>query len=207
MSTQAPPDIPIIVLAAGQSRRMRGLDKMLQPVAGRPLLRRQANLACSVTTGPVLIALPPRPHPRYQCLDALAVNRVPVPDAAEGMSASIRAALAALPASSPAVMLLLGDLPDLQESDLKKVLGAVDLDSDTLIWRGATQSGKPGHPIVFSAALFDQLRAVTGDTGGQPVVAAAADRVMLIPLPDNRARLDLDTPQDWAAWRAGTLPD
>ncbi|PJE36025.1 nucleotidyltransferase family protein, partial [Pseudooceanicola lipolyticus] len=28
------------------------------------------------------------------------------------------------------------------------------------------------------------------------------DRVQLVPLPGQRARADLDTPEDWAAWRA-----
>ncbi|MDW3221647.1 MAG: nucleotidyltransferase family protein [Paracoccaceae bacterium] len=202
MKQQAPSDLPIIVLAAGQSQRMRGVDKLLEEVDGRPLLRRQANLACNVTTGPVLAALPPSPHPRYQCLDALGVNRIPVPNASEGMNATIRTAIRALPPDAPGVMVLLGDLPELTEDDLRAVLQSVDLTSETLIWRGATQADEPGHPIVFSKALFDSLSCVKGDCGAQSVVRAAGGRVKLVRLPDRRARMDLDTPEEWAAWRA-----
>ncbi|WP_299918092.1 nucleotidyltransferase family protein [uncultured Roseobacter sp.] len=202
MTAPAPPDLPVIVLAAGQSKRMRGADKLLEPVDGMPLLRRQASMACDVTKGPVLVALPPRPHPRYQCLDALGVNRIPVEDAAEGMNASIRTAIAALPDDAPAAMLLLGDLPELTEDDLRQVMAAVDLDSEVLIWRGATQAGKAGHPIVFSARLFDALKTISGDSGGRSVVKAAGNNVRLVPLRGHRARMDLDTPEEWAAWRA-----
>ncbi|WP_187430992.1 Molybdenum cofactor guanylyltransferase [Roseobacter fucihabitans] len=202
MSMQAPRDLPIIILAAGQSKRMRGADKLLEEIDGVPLLRRQANLACSVTLGQVLIALPPPPHPRYQCLDALAVNRIGVPDAVEGMSASIRTAIAALPEDAPAAMLLLGDLPDLTKDDIKNVIEAIDFNKNILIWRGATEDGEPGHPIVFAAELFGALMGITGDEGGQSVVRQAKDRVALIRLPGHRARKDLDTPEDWAAWRA-----
>ena len=52
------------------------------------------------------------------------------------------------------------------------------------------------------AALFDQLKHLRGDDGGRAVVRAAADRMQLVPLPGQRARRDLDTPEDWAAWRA-----
>ncbi|MBW4708735.1 nucleotidyltransferase family protein [Roseobacter sp. YSTF-M11] len=202
MTEQAPCDLPIILLAAGQSRRMRGADKLLEEVDGMPLLRRQANMACEVTAGPVLVALPPAPHPRYQCLDALGVNRIPVANASEGMNASLRAAFAALPPKAPAAMLLLADLPELTAQDLRTVLQAVDLTSETLIWRGVTEGGEPGHPIVFAAELFSAFAALTGDSGGRSIVESAGDRMTLVPLPGNHARCDLDTPEAWAAWLA-----
>ncbi|SFU07327.1 nucleotidyltransferase family protein [Sedimentitalea nanhaiensis] len=195
-------DMPIIVLAAGQSSRMGGLDKLMQIVDGVPLIRRQVDLARGATAGPVIVALPPPPHPRYHALNGTGAQRLPVPDAAEGMNASLRTAIAAVPQGTPAAMVLLGDLPDLTLQDLNAALRAVDLNSDTLIWRGATETGKPGHPVVFSARLFDRIAKLTGDGGGREIVASAQGRVKLIPLPGNRARLDLDTPQDWADWRA-----
>lgn len=196
------PDLPIIILAAGQSARMGGRDKLLEPVDGLPLLRRQARMARAVSEGPVLVALPPAPHPRYDTLAGLEVTPVPVHDAAEGMNASLRAAFAAVPLGAPAAMLVLGDLPDLTAEDLKSILQAADFTSDILIWRGATAEGAPGHPVIFAAALFPEFQKLTGDGGGQAVVAAAQDRVQLVPLPGQRARRDLDTPEDWAAWRA-----
>jgi len=191
--------LPVLLLAAGASSRMRGRDKLLEEVDGQPLLRRQARLAQGV--GPVIVALPPAPHPRYTALMGLDVTALPVADAAEGMGASLRAAFAALPAQTPAVMVMLADMPELQAEDLARLAEAVDTGDDTLIWRATTQGGAPGHPIVFAAALFEQLTQLTGDDGGRTVVQSAAGRVRLIPLPGDRARLDLDTPEDWAAWR------
>ncbi|WP_298917987.1 nucleotidyltransferase family protein [uncultured Roseobacter sp.] len=202
MTEQALSDLPIILLAAGQSRRMRGADKLLEDVDGMPLLRRQANMACMVTCGPILVALPPPPHPRYQCLDGLGVNRVAVRDAAEGMNASLRTAFAALPEKTDAAMLVLADLPELTPDDLNTVLQAVDLNSDNLIWRGATEDGKPGHPIVFSAKLFPEIATLTGDDGARAVVSEFEDQVELVTLPGSRARMDLDTPEEWAKWRS-----
>ena len=201
MST-AVPDLPIIILAAGQSSRMRGTDKLLEIVDDKPLIRRQAELALAATSGPVLVALPVAPHPRYKALKGLDVQLVPVADAAEGMGASMRTVFAALPPDAAAAMMLLGDLPDITLNDIRTIQQAIDLQSNTLIWRGATKDGKPGHPIVFASSLFPLIAALTGDTGGKEVVAAARDRIELVPLPGQRARADLDTPEDWAEWRA-----
>ncbi|WP_339767071.1 nucleotidyltransferase family protein [uncultured Pseudosulfitobacter sp.] len=193
--------IPAIVLAAGQSSRMRGADKLLQDVDGEPLIRRQCRIARQVC-GQVLVALPPAPHDRYTAISGLDVTPVPVADAAEGMGASLRTSFAALPEQADAALLLLGDLPDLTADDLKTVLQSVDLKSETLIWRGTTADGRAGHPIVFAKSLFAQFANLTGDNGGQSIVQSVGDRVARIALTGNRARNDLDTPEDWANWRA-----
>jgi len=195
-------DVPILVLAAGAASRMRGADKLLKDVGGEPLLRRQARIARAATDSRVIVALPPPPHPRHAALDGLDVQRVPVPDAAEGMNASLRAAFAALPWDAVAAMLLLGDLPELETADLRRVMDARAEHPGALIWRGATFDGKPGHPVLFDASLFERIGALTGDSGGREVVQAAGGRVHLVQLAGNRARRDLDTPEDWAAFQA-----
>lgn len=195
-------DMPIILLAAGQSGRMRGRDKLMEQVDGRPLVRRQADLARAVTSGPVIVALPPAPHPRYGALEGADVILLPVVDADAGMNHSLRTAFAALPADVPVAMLLLGDLPDLTEADLTTLAAAARPETGTLVWRGATEDGKPGHPIVFAAPLFAEFARLSGDGGGREVIAVAGGRVELVPLPGQHARADLDTPEDWAAWRA-----
>ena len=69
-----------------------------------------------------------------------------------------------------------------------------------LIWRGGTTDGTPGHPALFPRDLWDDLQAVTGDEGGRSVLKRHADRVRTVPLPGRMAVLDLDTPEDWAAY-------
>ena len=199
-------NLPIVILAAGAASRMRGRDKLLEDVAGQPLIRKQAMMARAVTQGPVIVALPPRPHSRYAALEGLDVDCLPVNAAAEGMGASFRAAADALPRHATYAMIVLGDMPDLTENDLKKVMEGIDITPHNLIWRGQTSDGRPGHPIIFHADLFDALRALKGDSGGREIVAAAGARVHHVTLPGNRARLDLDTPEDWAAWRARQDP-
>lgn len=193
--------IALLILAAGSSSRMRGCDKLMEEIEGVPLLRRTVGRA--VASGcDVYVTLPDPPHARHNALADLSITAVPVPDAAEGMNASLRAGLSAMPQDVEAVMVLLADMPDITTDDLNTVLQAIDLKSDTLIWRATTQDGAAGHPIVFRRALFADLIKLTGDAGGSSVVKANKARTLLIPLPDTHARTDLDTPEAWAAWRS-----
>jgi len=193
---------PILILAAGLSRRMAPKDKLLEHIDGTPLLRSTAERARLATLGPVFVTLPPSPHPRYPALDGLDVIPLPVADPSEGMNAGLRGGIAALPADTPAVMVLLADMPDLTAEDLQQVAAARDSVPDALVWRGATPDGTPGHPIIFARDLFDGLASLTGDTGGRAIVAQAQPRVHLVPLAQDRAVLDLDTPAAWDAYRA-----
>ena len=173
---------------------MRGRDKLLEVVEGQPLLRRQAAMAAEV--GPVFVALPEHGADRLFVLDGLPVTPLALPEAAEGQSGTLRAGVAALP-PCPAFFVLLADLPEIGAADLRALLEARQDHPDCTIWRGATPEGKPGHPILFDAALR-----LLPDDGGAPLVREEAARTHLHRYADDRARLDLDTPEDWADWRA-----
>ena len=195
-------DIPIILLAAGQSSRMRGTDKLLEPVAGVPLIRVMAERARAATQASVVLALPPKPHPRYAALEGVDVQSVAVARAKDGMGASLATAITQVPAGSEAVMVVLADMPDVSTQDLCALAAQIDLQSDTRVWRAATAKGLPGHPVVFHRALFAKLARLDGDRGGQDILRDHMDQVQLVPLSGDQARLDLDTPEDWAAWHA-----
>ncbi|WP_282021322.1 nucleotidyltransferase family protein [Ruegeria faecimaris] len=190
--------IPIILLAAGQSRRMRGADKLLKEIDGCPLLLRSAQTARAASS--VIVALPSKPHPRYDVLQGLDLHLVEIADAEEGMNASLRGALSAVGQEAEAVMVLLADLPEITLDDLQTLIKATKAYPDKLIWRGSTASGQPGHPVIFSRLLFDQISRLTGDEGAQSVVRDHRDKVHLCVLPGQHAVLDLDTPEAWDIW-------
>lgn len=193
---------PILILAAGQSSRMRGADKLLQDIDGAPLLAHVVRRAAA-TGAPVYAALPSPHHPRYDVMRDLPAAVYDIPDATEGMSGTLRGAVARLPPCD-AFMLLLADLPEIETTDMNAVFAARLADPDRLIWRGATHDGKAGHPVLFDAKLRPDFADLTGDSGGALIMNANIERTRLVPLPGNRARLDLDTPEDWAAWKTAT---
>jgi len=191
----------ILLLAAGSSSRMRGGDKLLEQVAGRPLLASVAQAA--IGTGvPVTVALPPDRPARAAALEGLALRQVTVPDAKDGMAQSLKAGLAAIPAAA-GVMLLLADLPEITTQDLRRILDCWQEEPQAIL-RGAAADGTPGHPVCFPPDLRDDLMTLKGDEGAKSVLVRHRARLRLVPLPGRHATTDLDTPEDWAAWRAAS---
>ena len=192
--------IPILILAAGTSRRMRGRDKLLETIDTVPLIHRTANRALA-TGHPVYVTLPPQPHPRYDALEGLDVTCIPVPDAELGMSESMKAGIAGLPKEAEAVLVVLADMPELDTHHFLDMVDARTEAPDALVWRGVDENGTPGHPVLFDASLFPLFDNLSGDNGAQQIVSHAKLRVHLVKGLGRAARVDLDTPEAWDAWR------
>ena len=109
-----------------------------------------------------------------------------------GMAASLRAGLSALSADTAAVFVFLGDMPAIPR-DLPALLAA------ELLRTGAAACaplhlGERGHPVLFAAELFDDLRRLEGDHGARAVLDALGERLALLPTDDGGTRYDIDAP-------------
>lgn len=193
-------DVVILLPAAGLSSRMRGRDKLLEEVRGEPLLRERARAALS-TGCRVLVTLPPDRAARGAALAALSHPRlttVVLPDASEGLAASMRrGAEWALSLGAGGLMVVLPDMPDIGAEDMKIMLQAFD--PETII-RATSENGNAGHPVLLPAAMLASLLTLRGDQGARDLLRLSPVRG--VPLPGTRATTDLDTPEDWSAWRA-----
>lgn len=187
-------EVAIILLAAGASTRMKPSDKLLEFIDGTPLLLRQLRRCCAAS-GNVTVVLHATDAKRRAWITDSPARIVTTPDRA--MSASLRAGLAGC--TAPALMVVLADMPDVTTQDMERLIAAHHAQPEQII-QAAAADGRPGQPVIFPASLFPELARLGGDTGAKSVVQAhGAHRVAL---PDQHALTDLDTPEDWAAWRA-----
>jgi CTP:molybdopterin cytidylyltransferase MocA len=118
------------------------------------------------------------------------------------MSRSLVRGVQALAAAklTDGLMILPADMPGFTTEALQGLVEQFQSDP-TRILRGGTHDGQPGHPAIFPREFWPALARVTGDEGGRSVIQQNKDRVRVVPLPGPMSILDLDTPEDWAAWR------
>ena len=191
------------MLAAGASRRMRGADKLLEAVDGRPVLRAVAEAALASQASRVVVVLPPEPRLAQRRSPGSTWTTVEAADCAEGMAASIRAGLAAVEDRADAVVILLADMPEVGAGEIDRLIAAFDPAEGREIARATSADGRPGHPVLIGRRFFEGLRGLTGDQGARrssprrPTSSSKCRRA------GGAALVDLDTPEDWAAWRAG----
>lgn len=114
----------------------------------------------------------------------------------EGMAASIRAGLAAVPSTSEAVLLMLGDQVEVTADDLKRLIGAWN-GQDGIIAASFYQQSA-GVPAIFPRWCFRELAELRGDRGAKLIIQRHAYRTRHVAMPT--AAIDIDTPEDIARY-------
>ena len=112
-------------------------------------------------------------------------------DYAEGLSASLRAGLAALPTAASAALVVLGDMPLVSAASIDQLLDAYNPDEGRTIV-APTHAGELGNPVLWDRQHFPAMMALTGDRGARGLLRQRADAVAEVSLDDTVLR-DFDT--------------
>jgi molybdenum cofactor cytidylyltransferase len=192
--TAHPPRIAAIVLAAGSSRRMGEINKLVATVDGKPLVRIAADAAIGAELEPVIVVTGHERDRVRAALAGLAVVTVHNPDHRGGLSTSLRAGLARVPEDADGVLVLLGDMPEIDAAAVRRIAAAFVPGKIV----AATHAGERGNPVLWPRKYLPELNGVTGDTGGRAVIDAHRESVVEVEL-GRSAGLDLDTPEALAA--------
>jgi CTP:molybdopterin cytidylyltransferase MocA len=198
----APPVAAAVLLAAGESRRMQGPNKLLMRVDGEPLVARTARVLREAGVSPVVAVLG---HASAQVGAALAgvegVACVALPDASLGQQASVLAGLRAIDVDTGPLLVVLSDLALLEPADVSALVRA---------WRERAQGamlvpwhdGRRGNPVVIDAALRRRVLAEADERGLRGFVDDHRELARRWEAPNDHFVFDLDTADDVAALRA-----
>ena len=127
-------------------------------------------------------------------LGARAVTIVDNPDYADGLSSSLRRAIAALPDDVDGVVVCLADMPDVTPAHIDRLIAAFDPASERAICV-PTFNGKRGNPVLWAKQFFNEMTEVAGDVGARHLIGAHAEALYEVAMPDSGVLVDIDTPE------------
>jgi molybdenum cofactor cytidylyltransferase len=196
-------NVGLILLAAGGSSRL-GTPKQLLEFDGSTLLERAFNTACESHCNPIVVVLGANAN---QMRSALAtVERKPDstvhleenPNWSSGLSSSLRLGINKLRAASPHVggaIIMTCDQPFVTTQILDKLVHQFSFSTTTCKIVASSYAGTLGVPALFSAALFDELVKLTGDSGAKALIRKHLAETLSIDFP--QGTIDIDTTDDY----------
>jgi molybdenum cofactor cytidylyltransferase len=198
------PRIGAVILAAGNSSRMRaagqGINKLLQPLGGRPMLRHVAEAALASAVSDVVVVTGNEKAGVTMALRGLPVIFTDNPDYSKGLSTSLISGLNVLPEDCDGAMVLLGDMPAVDSHLLDRLIAAFDPSEDRAIIV-ASHGGRRGNPVLWAKRFFAEMRELSGDAGARALFAPYAGLVCEIEAGSDAPLTDIDTEEALSAYR------
>ncbi len=188
------PRIAALVLAAGQSRRMGTLNKLLIEIDGVPMVRGVVEMLRQSKADPIVVVTGHEGDRVAAALRDLPVTVVRNPDYAQGLSTSLKRGIAALPADADGALITLGDMPRVTAPEIDHLIAAFN----PVEGRGIcvpTRQGKRGNPVLWSRRFFDEMLQVAGDVGARHLIGTYPEMVAEVEMADDGVLTDIDTPQ------------
>ena len=194
------PRIGALLLAAGQSRRMGGPNKLLAEIAGTPMVAHVARRLLASRARPIVAVLGNQADTVDIALGKLPVKRVRNPEFAAGLSTSLKRGIAALPSDLDGVIVCLGDMPLISGRHLERLIAAFNpLEGRAIIV--PTRRGKRGNPVLWSRQFFPEMTGLAGDVGAKHLIGEHAEFVAEVEMDDAAVLVDIDTPEALDAFR------
>lgn len=193
--SQPIPEVAVLLLAAGGSRRL-GHPKQLLPYRGKNLLQYAIDECVAAGVGPVILVLGAHAPKIQQQIDQKEIETLINPNWEAGMSTSIAFGVRHLLSTRTldGLIISMADQPFLTAGHLKELAQAVTQPGQDVVC--AQYDEGAGPPCYFGADYFEVLSRLNGDTGAKQVVRRYRDRVRYISFP--KGHIDIDRPEDIA---------
>ena len=191
--------IPGVVLAAGLSTRMGRLKATLPLRDGETFLSRIVHTLIAGGVEDVVVIAGHEADAVKRSLEERDVRARVVVNASyrEGQFSSVLAALDAIHRPGVEAMLMtLVDVPLVSTSTVSAVLARYRAVRPPVV--RPVQGERHGHPVILDRSLFGLLRSADPARGAKPVVRAHVSSAGDVPVEDEGAFLDVDTPEDYA---------
>lgn len=186
-------EIELALLAAGSANRF-GAIKQLADVNGKALIRQVIDNIPSAYFSRIMVLLGAN-HERIQAVLPAAVEQRFVEQWQQGMSASIKAAVANSASSTTHLMVVLGDQIALSAQDYDSLMRASGQYPEHVVC--AHYQERFAVPAIFPRAYWQQLSELSGDKGARQLLANT-DQIVTLDMP--RAAIDIDTPEQLRAY-------
>jgi molybdenum cofactor cytidylyltransferase len=191
--------IAALILAAGQSRRM-GRPKMLLPWGQLTVIEHVITTFLGAGTQEVVVITGSAREQVEQATQSYPVRRIFNPDYASGeMLSSLQKGLREMAPEVEAVLVALGDQPQIRGATIRKLLDAYSHEPSSLIVPSFQK--RRGHPWLVQRTLWDELLSMDSSRSPRDFLNAHAGEIHYVEIDNPSILADLDTPQDYEVSR------
>ena len=183
-----------ILLAAGQSKRMNGENKLTKEIQGIPLIKHSVKNILTSSIDELIVILGYQKEIIEKIIDKnerikLAFNV----NYENGMASSIKTGLNNLSEKTEAFFICLGDMPMVNSYIYNQLIQSKN-NKEIIV---PTYKGQQGNPILFSKFIKEKIMTIQGDVGAKKILELNKNKILNVEVGNQSIRKDFNTKDDF----------
>ena len=188
--------ISAILLAAGQSKRMNGENKLSKEIQGIPLIKHSVKNILASSIDELIVILGYQKDIMEKLIDKnekikIIFNK----DFESGMASSIKTGLDNLSEKSEAFFICLGDMPMVSHDIYNQLIKSKD-NKEIIV---PTYKRQQGNPVLFNKSMKEKIMDTMGDVGAKKILELNKDKISNLEINNQNISKSFNTQDDFSS--------
>ena len=188
--------IKAILLAAGQSKRMKSENKLIKLYKNKPLINYSLNVLKKSKVNKIIIVLG---HQHKEVKKIIKKNKKIIftynKNYKQGMASSIKIGLKKISKNDKGFIVVQSDMPFVKQSDINKICRSIN--SKKFLVHALKYKNRIGNPIGFDSSLIKKFKNIKGQFGAKFMVKRLKNRTNFIKTMSIKSFKDFDKASDF----------
>ena len=188
--------IKAILLAAGQSKRIKSENKLIKLYKKKPLINHSLKALHKSKVNKVIIVLG---HQKNEVKKIIEKNKKNIlsfnKNFRKGMASSIKVGLKKVSKNDKGFIVVQSDMPFIKSSDINKIYNSIK--SKKFLVHVLKFKNKVGNPIGFDRSIVKKLKKIKGDFGAKFMVKRLKKETKFIRVNNLKSFKDFDKASDF----------
>ncbi len=188
--------ITAILLAAGQSKRLKGENKLIKNFKNRPLINHILNSLIKSKVNKIIIVLGYQNKQLRRIIKKNNKNIFVINKKFKlGISTSIKSGLRKISKKDKGFIIVQSDMPFIKSSHINKIYDSIKKRQSLV--HALKFKSKVGNPIGFDISVVKKFKKIKGDVGAKFMVKRLRKNTNFIKVSSNRIFKDFDLKKDF----------
>ena len=188
--------IKAILLAAGQSKRLKSENKLIKLYKKKPLINHSLNALHKSKVNKIIVVLG---HQKKEIQKIIKRNNKNIftynKEYKKGMASSIKAGLRKLNKKDKGFIIVQSDMPFIKSSDINKIFNSIK--SKKYLVHVLKYKNRVGNPIGFDISIMKKFKKIKGDVGAKFMVKRLKKETRFIKINNLKSFKDFDKVSDF----------
>ena len=182
--------ISAILLAAGQSKRMNGENKLTKKIQGIPLIKHSVKNILSSSVDELIVVLGYQKKIIEKLIEKNEkIKTVFNENFENGIASSIKTGLNHFSEKTEAFFICLGDMPLVNYNIYNQLIKSKD-NKKIIV---PIYKGQQGNPVLFDKSMKEKIMSISGDAGAKKILELNKDKILNLEINDQNITKGFDT--------------